>query len=471
MRRAPALLLPALLAACGGGEPVRAPEVAVPAQYTATPATDPRLAPGKDIPAEWWTLFRSPALDGLVRRALAQSPTLERAEARLREAAETLSAREGGTGPRVDAHLSAYRADVKPGSLGVQALPVSMPLDLFLATISVSYTFDFAGGTRRELAALGARIDYEGYQVEAARLMLAGNVVTTAIREAALREQIAASEEIVALQAERVAIDEQRERAGGIALAELLAEQRDLADARAALPDLQRDLERLRHRLAVYVGVAPGTPGLPEFRLAELQLPGELPLSLPSELARQRPDIRAAEALLEQAGAEVGVANAHLYPQVTLSAQGGSLASKGSDLFASGTGFYLLGASLVQPLFNHGELTAKRRAAVAAYDAAAAVYTEAVLLGLQNVADALRALDADAARLGERDAAAARARSYRDVAQARYDAGGISRAALLEASRQYRRAELARTQAAADRYADSAALLQALGGGWWNKEK
>lgn len=470
MKRALLALLPAALAACGGGEPVRPPELAVPAQYTTTPVRDARLAPGKDIPAEWWTLFRSPALDGLVRRALAENPSLERAQARLREASESLSAREGGTGPRVDAHLSAYRADVQPESLGVHALPVAMPLDLFLATISVSYTFDFAGGTRRELEGLRAKIDYEGYELEATRLMLAGNVVTTAIREAALREQIAATEEIVALQTERVAIAGHREQLGGIALGELLAEQRDLADARAALPDMKRDLERLRHRLAVYVGVAPGTPGLPEFRLAELQLPQELPLSLPSELARQRPDIRAAEALLEQAGAQVGVATAHLYPQITLSAQGGSLASNGGDLFGSGTGFYLLGASLVQPLFNSGELQAKRRAAVAAYDQAAAGYEEAVLLGLQNVADALRALDADAARLDERDDAEGRARRYRDVAQARYDAGGISRTALLEASRQYRRAQLDQTRASADRYADSAALLQALGGGWW-KEK
>ena len=469
MRRALYSLATVAIAACSN-DPLRPPVIPVVEQYTSTPVAEDRLAPGKDIPAQWWTLFHSPTLDGLVRRALDNSPTLARAQAKLRQAQEDLSARSGATQwPKVDAKLSANRVDVDPQSLGVPTLPVPMPLDLYLASISISYTFDFAGGTRRELEGLRAEVDHQGYELEAARLMLAGNVVTTAIREAALREQIAQSEEIVALQARQLAIAERMAELGGVAVIDVVAQQRDLAQTRAALPDLRRDVERLRHRLAVYVGLPPGASDLPEFRLAELQLPGELPLSLPSRLARQRPDIRAAEAVLARAGAQVGVATANLYPQLTLSAQLGSLSTNPSSLFGGATGFYFLGASLVQPLFRGGELQARKRSAMAVYEQAGAAYQEAVLLGFQNVADALRALEADAARLRERTDAVDRARGYRDITAKRLKAGGVSEAAMLEATRHYHRALLEQTQAAADRYADSAALLQALGGGWWQE--
>ncbi|MBA2960548.1 MULTISPECIES: efflux transporter outer membrane subunit [Ramlibacter] len=467
MRRALGSLALAALAACSS-EPLRPPAVPVVAQYTAGAVAEDRLAPGRDIPAQWWTLFRSPALDALVRRSLDNSPTLARVQARLRQAEEDLGARSGATLPRVDARLSANRIDVDPQSVGVP-LPVAMPLDLYLASVSVSYTFDFAGGTRRELEGLRAEVDHQAYELEAARLMLAGNVVTTAIREASLREQLAQGEAIVALQARQLVIAQRMEELGGAARLDVLAQQRELAQARATLPDLRRDLERMRHRLAVYAGLPPAAPDLPVFRLSELQLPDPLPLSLPSQLARQRPDIRAAEAVLARAGAQVGVATAHLYPQLTLSAQLGTLSTSGDGLFGAGTGFSILGASLVQPLFRGGELQARRRAAIAAYEQAGAAYQEAVLQGFQNVADALRALEADAARFSERTDAVGRARGYCDILAARLQAGGVSQAALLEATRHYHRALQEQAQAAADRYADSAALLQALGGGWWQQ--
>jgi NodT family efflux transporter outer membrane factor (OMF) lipoprotein len=455
------------LAACAH-DPVRPPEIPTAQQYTPTAVTEERLAPGKDIPAQWWTLFQSPALDGLVRQALEASPSLARASAKLRQAQEDLSARSGGTRfPKVDAKLSANRIDVNPQSLGVPALPVQTPFNLYLASVSVSYTLDLFGSTRRELEALQAAVDYQRYELEAARLMLAGNVVTVAIREASLREQIAATEEIVLAQERQLAITERLVQLGTAAQADAVAQRLDLAQTRALLPDLQRQIEQLRHRLAVYIGQPPGAAKLPEFRLAELQLPPELPLSLPSELARQRPDLRAAEALLQQAAARVGVATANLYPQITLSANLGSLASNGGDLFSSGSGFYVLGASLTQPIFHGDELQAKRRAAVAAYDQAGAAYREVVLQGFQNVADVLRALEADAKKLKERTEAATQARAYHDITAARYKAGGVSYYFLLDAQRRLHGALIDRTQALADRYADSAALFQALGGGWW----
>ncbi len=483
MGRAIALPVLALLAACSS-EPLHAPDLPPVDQYTPGPVVThtvgadvpggaaQEFASGMDIPAQWWTLFRSPALDRLVRDALEASPTLARAEAKLRQAAEDLDVRADATHlPKVDAKLSANRVDIPAGAFGGPGLPIATPLDLYLASVSVSYTLDLFGAKRNELASLRAAVDYERYEVQAARLMLAGNVVTTAIREASLRAQIANTEESIALQSRQLAIAGELEIAGGAAHADVVNQRADLAKARTALPDLQRALQQARHRLAVYTGRPPSAPDLPEFTLSELQLPTELPLSLPSELARRRPDIRAAEALLQEAGARVGVATANLYPQITLSANAGSLASDASNLFRSGSAFYLLGASLAQPIFHGGELQAKRRSAVAAYDQAAAAYRETVLSGLQNVADTLRALESDAVKLKERSEAAAQAADFERITSDRYRAGGVSQVAVLDAQRRLRAARLEQVQAAADRYADSAALLQALGGGWWNDEE
>lgn len=469
----------AVLAACAA-DPPQPPQLPEAARYTTTPveltaaadAPAQRFVAGSEMPVLWWTLFKSPALDALVRQALQASPTLERASARLRQAQQDLDARSGGTRwPKVDAKVLADRIDVDPQAIGAN-LPLATPFNLYLASVGVSYTFDLFGATRNELAALGSEIDRQRFDLEAARLMLAGNVVTTAIREAQLREQIAHSEAIVALQARQLTITERLQQLGTAAQSDVVAQRLELARTRATLPELQRQLEQLRHRLAVYTGQAPGAAQVPEFRLADLQLPAELPLSVPSQLARQRPDIRAAEALLQQASARVGVATANLYPQLTLSATIGSIgSSNGGDLFAAGSGFYILGASLTQPIFRGGELQARRRSALAAYEQAGAAYKEVVLQGLQNVADVLRALEADARTLQARGAAAAQAQALHDIVAARYQAGGVSHYALLDAQRQLRAALLERTQAVADRHADSAALLQALGGGWWQDEQ
>ena len=480
MKRVAAVVTIAL-AGCAA-EPLREPDMSMPAAYTAAPlaaqtASAPavhggdaqRFAWGRDIPAEWWTLFRSPTLDALVRRALDGSPTLARASAKLREANERREARAGDTQlPRLDAKLSANRVDVQPEALGAPALPVSTPLNLYLASVALSYHFDLFGATRSELDGLRAQVDAERYELEAARLMLAGNVVTAAIREASLREQIAVANEIVALQERRLAIVERLEALGTAAHADVEAQRLELAQTRALVPELERQLAQVRHRLAAYVGAPPATAELPELRLADLQLPAELPLTLPSELARQRPDIRASEALVERAAANVGVATANQYPQLTVSATLGSLTTHPGDLFGAGTAFSLLGASLTQPLFRGGALQAERRAAVAAYEQSVAAYREVVLRGLQDVADVLRALESDAAKLAERARAADAARSQHAIVAARFEAGGVSQVALLDVERRLRSALLDRTQAVADRYADSAALLQALGGGWWN---
>jgi NodT family efflux transporter outer membrane factor (OMF) lipoprotein len=473
------LALLVMATACTVGPKYRPPEPPTVTRYGAAPlpaetasadvpgGEPQQLLLGRDVAAEWWTVFRSPALDALVRRALADSPRLAAATAKLTKAQEDLVARRGKTRyPSVDARLSATRVDVDPDSLGVPQLPVEMPLTLYDASASVSYTLDLFGKSRRELEALAAEVDYQRFELEAARLMLAGNVVTAAIREASLRAQIERTERVVTLYEELLRITERREQLGGVARVEVDQQRVLLAATRADLPGLGEELERTRHRLAIYLGQPPGGDELPELRLADLQLPTELPLTLPSELARRRPDIQAAEALLHRASAEIGVATANLYPRITLSASGGSLATALGSVFSGGTWFYLLGGTLIQNVFHGGELKAEKRAAVAAFDQAGAAYRDVLLVGLGDVADVLSALEADAATLRDRAAAAGAAKAAYDIASSRYEVGGISHLALLEAERQYASATIAETRAIAERYADSAALFQALGGGW-----
>lgn len=426
-----------------------------------------RLVAGRDIPAEWWTLFQSPALDVLVRQALTDSPKLAQAQAKLVRARADFDSRQGATKyPAIDAAGSINAVGVqgdtvKPGPLAA----VDFPLTLSLASVSVSYTLDLFGRTRRELEALHAAVDFERFQVEASRLMLAGNVVTTAIEEAALRQQIAATEESIDLVTRQLHIVERLEQIGAVATRDTVTQRGELAATRATLPALQQRLEQARHRLAVYLGQPPATAQLPAFRLTDLRLPGELPVSLPSDLARQRPDIRAAEALLHEASARVGVATANFYPRITLSGQGGAVAV--APLLSGVAGFALLGASIAQPLFHGNELKGQKRAAVAAFDQAGAAYHDVVLSGLQNVADILVALDADARALRERTAAATLADTAYEITSHQYEAGGVSLLELLEAQRRRVSASTEVTRSIAARFTDSAALFQALGGGWW----
>jgi NodT family efflux transporter outer membrane factor (OMF) lipoprotein len=470
------------IAGCAVGPTYHPPDPPAVTRYPAAPVPDQTVSTdiaggeaqrfvNRDIPAEWWTLFKNDTLDALVRQALGDSPRLAQVNARLLEAREDLGARQSGTKyPQVDISGSANSVGVTPDAFGSNQLSRNLapnfPLTLGLASVSVSYSLDLFGRNRHELEGLGARVDYERFQLEAARLMLAGNIVTTAIQEASLRAQIELTQSIVPLQSRQLEIVQRLETLGGVSRLDVIAQQSELARTRALLPGLRQRLEQTRHRLAVYLGQPPGAMQLPAFRLADLQLPTELPVSLPSELVRQRPDIVAAEALLRAANAQVGVADANRYPRLTLSGTGGAVAV--SSLI-SGAGFALLGASVAQPLFRGGQLKAEQRAAVAAFDQAHATYREVVLAGLQNVADVLVALDGDARTLHEQREAANLARSTYEIAAQRYEAGGVSQLALLEAQRRQMSASLDEITAVASRYADSAALFQALGGGWWTR--
>jgi NodT family efflux transporter outer membrane factor (OMF) lipoprotein len=336
--------------------------------------------------------------------------------------------------------------------------------------VNVSYALDLSGGARRELEALLSQVDFQRLQLEGAYLTITSNVVTTAVKEASLRAQIRSMQDIIAAQEKQLGLVELQYRLGGATRTDVLAQRSQLAQTRATLPALNKGLSQTRHQLAVLVGKWPSESGaLPQFDLDGLQLPEELPVSLPSSLVRQRPDIRASEALLHAASAQIGVATANQYPQITLTGSYGSMATTSSDLFSGKTTVWSLGAGLLQPIFRGGALSAQRRAAVATYDQAMAQYRATVLQAFQSVADVLRALEEDANTLKAQADAEAAARDTLDLTQTQFKLGAVSYLSLLNAERQYQEARISLVQAQAARFADTAALFQALGGGWWNR--
>ncbi|HET6466228.1 MAG TPA: efflux transporter outer membrane subunit [Nitrospiria bacterium] len=429
-----------------------------------------RFLSGQDIPDQWWTLFHSKELDQVIRQGLADSPTLVVAQATLREAQENLRALVGEVAfPAVDGNVSAQRQKISGASFGQPNAPGNL-FNLYNASVSVSYALDLFGGGRRELEALRSQVDFQSYQLEGAHLTLTSNIITTAIQEASLRDQIRTTQEMVTSMEKQVGLVERQFLLGGASRSDLLAQQTQLAQTRATLPPLELNLAQTRHRLAVLVGQLPSEAVLPEFQLQSLQLPEDLPVSLPSSLVRQRPDVLASEAVLHQASAQIGVATAAMFPQITLSGNYGSETSGVHNLFTAGTSVWRIGAGLLQPLFHGGQLSAQRRAAIAAYDQAAAQYRETVLEAFQNVADVLRALELDADLLKAQAEAEASARESLDMTQKQFELGAVNFLSLLDAQRQQRLAQVILIQAQARRYSDTVALFQALGGGWWNRD-
>jgi NodT family efflux transporter outer membrane factor (OMF) lipoprotein len=420
-----------------------------------------------DVPAQWWTLFRSPQIDRMVREALENSPTLTQAMAKLKQAQEESNARTGATKyPTASANVSVQREQVDLATFGVP-FPSPPPFSLLNGSVAVSYALDLFGANRRLIEGLNAQADYQNWQLQGARLMLAGNVVSAAIRQAQLRSQIDITGQIIALQEKTVSVAEQRYAAGGVSEYDVRSQRTALAQMQALLPPLGQQLDVVNHQLAILMGKTPAEAHVETLSLDNLNLPQELPLSMPSSMVRQRPDIRAAEALLHQASANVGVATANMYPQIVLS---GSVGGIGTS-FTNGGDVWNVGASLAQPIFNGGALRAEKRKAVAAYDEAGSVYKETVLQAFREVADTLRAIEHDAQALQARSEAAAQAQSAYQIASNRYAAGGISQVALLDAQRQQLQTALDRVTDESNRYSDSATLFQALGGGWWNEKR
>jgi NodT family efflux transporter outer membrane factor (OMF) lipoprotein len=472
----------AALAACAVGPNFHSPQAPATDHYTqgARPQTTVG-APGvagavqtfnsdRDIPGDWWTLFQSGPLDELVRIALRDSPTVASAKAVLRSARENYLAEAGSLFlPKADGTFSGTRQKVPGAAFGAPEFGAT-DYTLISASVDVSYRLDLFGASRRQLEALGAQTDYQRWELEAANLSLTGNVVTTAINVAALRAQIAVVNDIIATEQGQLNVVQRQFAVGGASRADVLTQSTQLAQTQATLPALEKALAQAQHRLAVLTGKTPDTD-TPEFDLEHFVLPTDLPVTVPAKLIQQRPDVQAAEATLHQMTAQVGVATANLFPQINLTATIGSDALSAANLFTGGTGAWNAGASLTQPIFHGGELIHKRRAALADLDNAAAQYRQTVLAAMQDVADTLRALEADARDLRAEAAAEDLAAKSLDITQKQYAAGGVSYVQLLTAQRQYAQTRQSLVLAEAARFSDSAALYQALGGGWWNRVK
>ncbi len=442
----------------------------LPAQTEATGVAGgeaQRFRFGRDLAGQWWTLFGSLALDALIDEAMQKSPDIAAQQAALRAAGENIKAESGAFFPQVQGAGSYSRskasgASIAPGFPGFIS-------SIYQANVNVSYTFDFFGGARRAVEGRQAQIDAQNFQLEASYLTLTSNVAATVIQLALVHDQIAATREIIALENKQLSTIQRRFEIGSQTRADVLQQQSNLASVRATLPALQQQRAAAEHRLAVLTGHFPHDAVPVEFSLSDLTLPQDLPVSLPSSLAAQRPDIKAQEALCRQASAAIGVATANMLPRITLSGSVGDDSLLFASLFQSSASVWNLATGITQPIFEGGSLRAKRRAAVDSYDQAIAQYRLTVLHAFQDVADTLTALDNDAQALKAEYDAVNAAKDSLDLIQRQYHAGAVNYVSLLTAQQAYQQGRIAYLQSAANRYIDTVTLFQALGGGWWNR--
>ncbi len=439
---------------------VKAPS---PAGHTQT------FVAARDIPADWWTIFHSAALNALVVKGIQGSPDLEAAQAALRVAWQNWRAGRGKMYPAISLSVGAQRQRFSSAEFGVPNSPATT-FNLYNTTVNVAYTLDLFGGIRRQIEALAAQVDYQRYEWDATYLTLTSNIVTTSITEASLRGQIEATHSLIHEQELALNLIRKQYQLGAVSAAEILSQSTELSQTRATLPPLEKRLAQNRNALAALVGCLPEEFQIPEFRLQDLHLPDHIPLTLPSNLVRQRPDVQAAEALLHAASAQIGVATANMLPQITLSAYYGFISTQLEHFFSKANSIWSLGGQLLQPIFQGETLISERRAAIADYDKAAADYRQTVILAFQNVADALNALTIDAQTLRDYARAEKTARANWRLVRNQYRLGAVSYLNLLIAEQQYQRARISRIQAEAARFSDTAALYHALGGGWWHVE-
>lgn len=470
-----------LAASCAVGPDFTRPAQPAVKQFTATPlpatttsaatagADAQRFAAGEDISAEWWSLFRSPELDTLIAQALKTNPDLKAAQAALRVAKENIYVQEAAFLPTVSVQANASR-NHNSTVLSPTLFNFAPYFNLYSAQLEADWTLDIWGGNRRAVESLRASAEAQHFQVEAAYLTLTSALAAAAIQEASLREQIAATEQIVKDEKDSLTILSRQLSLGQVSGADVAAQQTALAQAQQSLPPLQKQLAQERDLITVLAGRFPDDPVPQTFHLAILQLPHELPLSVPSKLVDQRPDVRTAEANLHAASAEIGVAIANELPNITLSATGGTTATELAGLFGPGSSYWTVAGGLSQTIFDAGALFHKTKAARAAYDQAFAQYRSTVLSAFQNVADTLEAIKSDADTLKAAVAAESAAAKSLNSQRLRLKLGDASALAVLNAEAAYQQTMIALVQARASRLGDTVALFEALGGGWWNRD-
>lgn len=475
------LLCAGLLGSCAVGPDFHRP--AAPATDRFTPEPLPQEPPGAlssgietqrfvnglDIPAQWWTVFRCAQLDTLIRDAIAENPGVREAQAAVRVAVEQARSQRGQYFPSVQASFAASRQRNAVGTLSPTLNSGDQFFDLYAPAVSVTYLFDVFGVNRRQVESLEAQARAQRFQLEATYLTLTSNLVLAAIQEAAIRSQLAATREVAALESEQLEVMRRSVSWGAIPQADVIAQQAALAQVQASIPPLVKQLEQQRVLIRVLTGRLPSDP-LPEtFELADLQLPAELPVTVPSKLVEQRPDVRAAEEQMHSASAQVGVAIGNLLPQISLNANAGGTSTRIGEVFAGGNTFWAGGATLTQTLFAGGSLWHRKKAAEAYLDQTAAQYRAVVLAAFQDVADSLLAVQHDSLVVSaELDAQRAALESL-EIARQQVAKGAASYLWLLNAQQSYQQAVIALAAARAARYADTVALFQSLGGGWWNR--
>jgi NodT family efflux transporter outer membrane factor (OMF) lipoprotein len=469
-----------LTAGCVVGPKFKKPAAPDVGGYTPTPITTTNTTPnvvggeaqhlvdGKDIPGEWWNLFHSKPLSDLIERALKANPDLKAAQAALLVARENVLAQRGFYYPSVTGGFTVTRArtaeDLSP------ALNANIQnYSLYTPEVSVSYVPDVFGLNRRTVESLTAQAQQARFALAATHITLSSNVAAGAIQEASLRGEIKATDELITINTDMLKILREQYHKGYASELDVAAQESQVAQIVATMPPLLKQLAQQRDGLAVLAGGFPQKDFTEKFELSSLQLPQELPLSLPSKLVEQRPDVRQAEENLHAASALIGVAIANRLPSFALTADAGSSPDAISRMFSHGNGFWDLTAGITQPVFDAGTLRHRERAAQAAYTQASEQYRSTVLTAFQNVADTLHALQQDADALQAAAAAKDASSVTLELAKKQYGSGYLSYLALLSAEQAYQQALINLVQAQANRYADTAALFQALGGGWWNR--
>ena len=488
------LLLITLLNGCVVGPDFKRPEAPEARGYTTQPlpqatveSTGPAGTAQKynataSIPSDWWTLFKSPAINSLIARAFKNNPTIESAQASLRQSQQSVIAQQGYFSPLVTANYSPSRTMIA-GNMGSSAPGVqgngdviaqtadSAPVyyNFHVAQLTVGYVPDIFGGNRRQVESLQAQLAAQHFQLEATYITLASNIVAAALQEATLRAQIKAITEIVKLNNENLDILHKQLELGFVAGIDVAAQEAAAAQAEQSLIPLSKQLEQTRDLIRALAGNLPNEEIAETFELESLQLPTELPLSLPSQLVEQRPDIRAAQEQWHAANAQVGVAVSGRLPQFSITAAVGGMASTPDWMFRTGGDFFSVLGSVSLPLFDGGTLKARERAARAALAQAAADYRRVVITAFQNVADTLHAIRYDADYLKAALRTEQAMKETAEITRKQYALGYVGYQMVLLAEQNYQQSLVNLIQAQAARFGDTAALYQALGGGWWNR--
>jgi NodT family efflux transporter outer membrane factor (OMF) lipoprotein len=479
-----AAMLGMAVAGCTLGPDFEAPQPPSVTRYTSpgeTTASGPdttkevptqAIVLGEKVAANWWALFRSPKLDLLVKQAIAGSYTLESVKAKLEQAHEAVAVAASALYPQIGLNADVTEAKQSASAFGLSPDTVPLPpsYNLFQVGPTASYTPDLFGQTHRRIEQQVALAEYQSDQLDAAYLTLTGNTAFRALQIAAVHSQLKAVDDILAIDRQNVELVRKQRQTGTVPDSDVIVAESQLAADETLKPGLEQQLSVAKHALAVLIGRAPGNWSPPDFDLAAFTLPHRLPVSIPSQLVHQRPDIQAAEAKLHAASAQIGIATAQLYPSITLSAGISANSLNGGQLFNPGGLVWSVAAGLAQPIFDGGMREAERRAALAAFKESAAEYQQTVLQAFGQVADILQALKHDTDLLVAQKHALSMASEAVRLQQINYGSGGSGIIGLLDAQRQYQQAQLGYVRAEAQRYQDTVQLLVAMGGGWWDQK-